>query len=111
MGSAPLRPDVVARHLTGSSTKGETDAAINILFAHVDDLLLAGWWPVVDQVLDLIDTSRLSIDLVVAVMSITVAAREHLTRRAAFIDRVRSRLEMSMPAGNLGFDGLLERLG
>jgi len=70
------------------------DEAVDILFDHVDDLLIAGQFTKCDELLQTIDLKRLDANLIVAVLSITLAAAEHLPYRERLLVRVKERLSI-----------------
>jgi len=86
----------------------KTDAAIDVLFDHVDDLLSAGEFDQCDEVLKDLDPNRLSNALIVAVLSITKAAGGHLPSRFHFAER--SRASLSQRIGPLRIEALLANL-
>jgi hypothetical protein len=71
---------------------GRVDRGLDRLFLHVDDLLLAGDLSEVDAMLRAIDCDAFGDSLLVGALTITSAARDELTERAAFVRRVRERL-------------------
>lgn len=73
------------------------DDAVDILFDHIDDLLLAGRFAHCDELLRAVDLARLDTNLIVAVLSITLMAAEHLPYRARFFERARRRLAILAP--------------
>jgi len=70
----------------------ETDSAIDMLFRRVDNQLLAGRFVCVDELLCLVDLERLSISLLLAVLTITAAGRP-----PAFYERAEQRLQQLAP--------------
>jgi hypothetical protein len=77
--------------------EGKPDAAIDVLFEHVDDLLLADNFPGCDAMLKTIDIKRLDTNLMVAVLSVTRRASDDLHERSAFRRRVEARLRTLDP--------------
>jgi hypothetical protein len=71
---------------------GRVDRGLDRLFLHVDDRLLAGDLSEVDAMLRTIDCDAFGDSLLVGALTITSAARDELTERAAFARRVRERL-------------------
>jgi hypothetical protein len=71
---------------------GETDDAVDMIFDRVDDLLLDGEAPQVDDLLNAIDVKRLDITLMLAALSITKPAADRLQNRLGFVGRVEGRL-------------------
>lgn len=64
--------------------EADVDKAIDILFEYVDDLLLAGEFAEVDEFLQAARMSELSKTLIVATLSITLAAKDKLHSREGF---------------------------
>jgi hypothetical protein len=73
------------------------DDATNILFERMDELLSAGKFQLCDDLLRSIDLQRLDTNLVVAVLSITLVAADHLPYRQRFVERAVQRLEHLAP--------------
>jgi hypothetical protein len=73
--------------------------ALDILFDHVDDMLLDGEFEQVNALIEQLDFEALGmgIDLVIGVLSITLAAAPLLPARAALYDRAVCRLEVLSP--------------
>lgn len=68
------------------------DDALDLIFETVDDAFLEGRFADVDAALDRVDLGELDSFLVIGFLSATLAARDKLTRRSAFVERARSRL-------------------
>jgi hypothetical protein len=83
--------------------EGDPDSAIDILFTEVDTFLSVGDFTRCDGLLRTIDPKRLDTNLLVAALSITKRAADKLRERRAFVQRVKSRLEVVAPdrAGKL----------
>ena len=77
--------------------EGRTDTALDVLFDHIDDMLCNGEFQKCDDGIQQIDLERLDTNLLVGVLSITLAAREKLTRRAQVVQAIRKRLEILAP--------------
>ena len=77
--------------------EGRTAAALDVLFNHIDDMLCDGDFQKCDDVIQRIDLERLDTNLLVGVLSITLAAREKLSRRAQVVQAIRKRLEILAP--------------
>lgn len=75
----------------------DPDAAIDVLFARVDDWLSAGEFHHCNTLLQTMDTQRLDTNLLVAVLSATHRVAEYLPDRPAFVHRVRARLQDLAP--------------
>lgn len=77
--------------------RGKPDDAIDVLFDRVDDLLIAGEFPRCNDLLHAVDLARLDIDLLVALLSITLRAAPHLPDRPWLVQRVEKRLREIAP--------------
>ena len=79
-----------ARRLDGL---GQTDTALDIIFDQVDEMLLAGEFDRVNQLL--VDTSvdEYSVELLLGVLTATLPAKGQLPDRCAFFQRVAQTLE------------------
>jgi len=77
--------------------QGRKDAALDVVFKHIDDLILEKKFDTCDAVLDATDVGRLGTDLLVGFLTITNAARRRLNRREAFTARVTRRLHEWAP--------------
>lgn len=73
------------------------DEAVDILFDHIDELLLAGDFSACDDLLHVIDPKRLDTHLLVAALSMTKAAAPRLSSRVRFVNRVTARLKELAP--------------
>lgn len=73
------------------------DEAVDILFDRIDDLLVTGQFARCDALLRAIDLKRLDSNLIVAVLSITLAAAEKLPYRARLLKRAEERLSAIAP--------------
>ena len=71
---------------------GKEDTDLDVIFDHIDDLLIAGEFARVECVLALVDVTRLSTDAMVGFLSITLAAKSKLPYRRAFVAMVRAAL-------------------
>ena len=72
---------------------GDYESAIDIIYDYIDDLLLEGEFIKVNTILKQVDTNILSEDLLVAFLSITLAAKQHLTARSNLFTRVEKTLK------------------
>ena len=72
---------------------GRIDAAIDLIFDAVDSLLCAGDFEGCDFLLQRVEVQRLSVDLMIAFLSITLTARDRLRERARFYSRVKHQIE------------------
>ena len=71
---------------------GKIDAAIDIIFDQIDEMLLARQFERVDQILRDVECRGYSIDILLSLLTITLAAKRHLPSRPAFYDLVVSTL-------------------
>lgn len=76
---------------------GEPDAAIDILFEHIDDMLLAGDFIDCDAALRAIDLKRFDTNLLIALLSITLSAADKLPERSRLVTKIENRLAQSAP--------------
>jgi len=76
---------------------GDPDAAIDVLFEHVDELLVRGEYGRCDDLLETIDLSRLDTNLLVALLSVTKRASSDLEQRQHLVERVETRLRALAP--------------
>jgi len=67
---------------------------VRFIFSFIDDLLLQGKFDVCNEILATIDLNYLSPTCVVAVLAITLPAREELSLRRAFYKSARYWLEL-----------------
>lgn len=81
----------------------DPDGAIDVLFARVDEMLIAGEFDHCDALLKTIDPKRLDSNLLIATLSATKRAAAKLPERRAFVRRVTARLKEVAP-------GRVERL-
>ncbi len=71
---------------------GRRDRALDIIFSEVDKLFRNGDFDTCNKMLDLLDANRLSPNLLVAFLTITLSAHAWLPAREAFYFRVEKRL-------------------
>ena len=64
---------------------GQSDAALDIVYDHIDDLLIAGNYSEVDQIFKDITASNYSSSILIGILCITFYANEHLPSRAQYI--------------------------
>ena len=79
------------------TARGEIDSAIDVLFDHVDDLLLEGDFSTCNELLIAVDLKRLDTNLLIAILSITLSASEKLPNRTLLVSRVEKRLAELAP--------------
>jgi hypothetical protein len=77
--------------------KKEPDKAIDILFNHVDEWLLRNEFTRCNDLFHVVDVKRLDTHLLVALLSITLAASQKLPDRPKFVLRVERQLKESRP--------------
>lgn len=77
--------------------RNQPDAAVDILFRHVDDMLLKDEFSRCNALLRAIDLKRLDTNLIVAVLSITVEVSSQLSYRSRFVGRAEKRLQELAP--------------
>ncbi len=75
----------------------QTDKAIDVLFSHMDSLFLDGNFEDGNAILLLIDTARLNLDLLVAVLSITLSCSDKLPNRKHFFARAEREMKRLAP--------------
>ena len=66
-------------------------------FDHFDELLQARKFREVDEALDAVDVNRIDSNLMVALLTITRAAKENLRRREELIRRIETKLLADAP--------------
>jgi hypothetical protein len=85
-------------HLYRLEADGQHDAAVDMVFDNVDDLLRAGSFSACDDLLTVVDVDQLSTWSIVAFLVVTNAAKWLLQTRSAFCERARHRVEALAPA-------------
>lgn len=75
----------------------ELEDAIDLLYDNVDEMLLAGKMSECDAILRTIDIHRLEGHLMVGVLSITLAAREHLPHRTVLVAEIEEHFRLTDP--------------
>lgn len=88
---APLTESFIDRAIR-LEARGKTSAALDLIYDQVDERLIQGAFSEVDNVLAKAETSRLSSNLLVGLLTITLPARGKLVHRAEFLDRVQREL-------------------
>jgi len=73
------------------SDKDENDLAIDILFEAIDDSFLLGDFISVDNLITSADIEKLNSYTAVGILSITLAAKEHLYHRAQFLEKAKEK--------------------
>ncbi len=85
--------DAVVSRVYQLDRSGQIDAAIDLVFDTIDTLLCEDDFQGCDRLLKVVDADKLSIDLLVAVLSITLTARDHLPERRSLCNRVKARIQ------------------
>ncbi len=85
MASADL--DDFLANARRAESRGRLNAALDEIYNHVDEMLLAGMFSEVDDRLESIDCDEHSTDLLLAMLTITYAAKSSLPRRTDFYNR------------------------
>jgi len=80
--------------------EGKVDDALDVLYDAIDDLFDGGHFAHLDAAIREIDVNRLSSALLVGLLSITLAARDHLVEREGLVRAVERRLQEIYP-GNV----------
>jgi hypothetical protein len=73
---------------------GQTDAALDIIFDQIDEQLLAGKFPQVNDLLAKTSPDTLSVDLLLGILTATLPAKGRLANRRGFYERVQNALQM-----------------
>jgi hypothetical protein len=83
----PVKEDFLdrARRLEDHS---RLNSALDVVYNHVDEMLLAGMFSELDDRIASIECDKYSADLLLAMLTITHAAKSRLPRRKDFYDRV-----------------------
>jgi len=68
--------------------RGQTDAALDLIYDQIDTLLRSGDLPRIDAVLQRADVNSLSTDLLLGLLTATLPARTRLASRRGFFNRV-----------------------
>ncbi len=74
-------------------TNDSDDKQIDILFKHIDDLLLNNQFELVDSFIATYDVNYAKPYMLVSLLSITKAAKDRLPNRDDLVDRIYSRLD------------------
>jgi hypothetical protein len=64
------------------------DSMLDAIYNNIDDMLLAGKFSTVDNLLISTDCDKHSVDMLLALLTITYAARQHLPHRQEFYTMV-----------------------
>jgi hypothetical protein len=71
---------------------GNPEAAADLVFDNIDELLSAGDFPRTNELLQMVDVKRLDTNLMISFLAITLAAKSKLPSRAPLLRRVEARL-------------------
>jgi hypothetical protein len=71
---------------------GQTDTALDIIFDQIDEMLLAGEFDRLNQLLIDTDTKQYSVDLLLGILTATLPAKDRLPSRTDFFPRVEQTL-------------------
>jgi hypothetical protein len=71
---------------------GQTDAALDIIFDQIDELLLSRDFARVDELLSTTLANDLSADLLLGILTATLPAKSHLVQRTTFYEQVEAAL-------------------
>lgn len=82
--------------VTALSLADEIDAALDIVYDHVDDALRAGRFEDVSSLLDHVHVEHMNTTVLLGFLSITCPARDLIASRASFVERVLDQLRQSM---------------
>lgn len=72
--------------------RGRTDTALDLVYDQIDERLLAGRFTEVDQLLATVSVADLSLDLLLALLTATLPARNQLANRARFFAAIEETL-------------------
>ncbi len=72
--------------------RGQTDAALDIIFDQIDETLLSGEFDRVDRILVEITPDDFSVELLLGLLTVTLPAKNRLCNRASFFKQVRHSL-------------------
>ncbi len=93
-------PNVLTR-LYGLVGEQQTDAALDLLYDAVDQLLHERSFDACSRMLANLDVGRLNVDVMVGALSITLAAKSSLPERPALVERVERQLRQLLPENEI----------
>ena len=73
--------------------QGQIDGALDLNYDQADELLLAGEFPAMNEILTALCHARLSVDVQLAVLTITLPAKSKLPARSSFYLAVATQLQ------------------
>lgn len=76
-----------------------TEKELDIMFANLDDLLLAGRFDEVDNILAATDIGQADDTLLLVMLTATVAARDKLSKRQQFFQQVKAKVGAELVRG------------
>ena len=103
---AQTAPETFVNHAERLARRGNIDAAIDLIYDRADEMLLAGQFDQLNDILYLAQPGRLSVDVLLGVLTITLSARSKLPARAHFYREA----EQTLRARNEYTDSLLTGL-
>lgn len=77
--------------------RDKPDKAVELLFEQVDDQMIEGRFAECDDLLQIIDLDRLDLNLIIAVLSITLAPKDSLPSRPAFVQKASAEVQKRAP--------------
>jgi hypothetical protein len=98
--------DKFLQPVTQLEKRGNVDAALDVLYDRVDDLLKAKQFPAVDDLLRQANVGSISVDVLLGLLTATLPARSKLAARSRFFADV----EASLKARGEWENGLLAGL-
>ncbi|HQZ66689.1 MAG TPA: hypothetical protein PLY87_16470 [Planctomycetaceae bacterium] len=75
------------------ASQGKVDAALDLIYDRADEMLLAGEFVALDSIIEGLDVEQLSVDVLLAVLTITLPAKDKLTTRNEFFECVKRTLK------------------
>ncbi len=76
---------------------GKIEEALGIVFNNCDNLLIAGKFDEINTLLDQVDTDRMNIELMVGLLAATLPAKDKLSARKHYYEKVKVRLTELVP--------------
>lgn len=71
---------------------GRIDSALDLIYDNIDEMLLASKFEQVDQLLKTVDTNAYPVDILLALLTITLAAKHRLPHRSDLFSRIKATL-------------------
>ncbi|MFC1759412.1 hypothetical protein ACFL2H_11705 [Planctomycetota bacterium] len=85
--------DSFVSHAQRLANKGQIDAALDIVYDRVDEMMLAGQFDEVNQTIADLNVDELSIDIILGVLTITLPGKSKLPDRNKFFEDAKRSLE------------------